>query len=260
MALIVGIILAFLKRTRRTGQNNAVYMGIAVGVAVSILFAYVVSLVWGSFEGTAEEIFEGVTMLLAGGLLTSMIWWFLKQQKSIRLHLESKVTQYSDRWARVGLFLVVFFAILREGVETVLFMSAIFLRNGDVVSVALSAFGGLFVALGLGYLIFVVEKKLNLKWFFRTSNVLLILFAAGLMAHGVHELQEAGVVPTFIEHVYDMNGVFDENSVLGSFAKALFGYNGNPSLIEIVTYVTYLGAIVVGFGFWPMRKTDKVTE
>ena len=82
-------------------------------------------------------------------------------------------------------------------------------------------------------------KRLNVRTFFRVTSVLLILFAAGLVAHGVHELQEAGVLPIIIEHVWDINYILDEKSTLGSILKALFGYNGNPSLLETVSYAAY---------------------
>jgi high-affinity iron transporter len=93
-------------------------------------------------------------------------------------------------------------------------------------------------------LIFAAGKQLNIRAFFRVTGVLLLVFAAGLVAHGVHELQEAALLPTLIEHVWDMNPILDENGTLGTFLKALFGYNGNPSLLEVIAYVAYL--IVVG--------------
>lgn len=103
---------------------------------------------------------------------------------------------------------------------------------------------GLVVAIALGWLVFVAGKGLNLKRFFSVTGLLLLLFAAGLAAHGVHELQEARLLPVFIEHVWDLNPLLDENGTLGSFLKALFGYNGNPTLLEVIAYGLYL--IVIG--------------
>lgn len=247
MALIVGIILAYLKRTQKTAYYNTVYIGILSGVLVSGLLAYVISTFWGAFEGRNEEIFEGVIMLIASVLLTSMIFWFFKQQKSIRQHLERNVQSFWDRWSSIGLFLVVFFSILREGVETVLFMSAIFLNNSDPFRVALSGFVGVAFALFLGYLIFVLGKRVNLRYFFVGSNVLLILFAAGLVAHGLHELGEAQIIPVGIEHLYDINYILNEKSAFGQILKGLFGYNGNPSLLEVVAYFAYLLFVTMAF-------------
>lgn len=95
----------------------------------------------------------------------------------------------------------------------------------------------------LGWLLFAAGKRLDVRAFFRTTGVLLIIFAAGLVAHGVHELQEAAMLPTVIEHLWDVNHILDEHSAVGMFLKALFGYNGNPSLIEVLSYVGYFVAI-----------------
>ena len=107
---------------------------------------------------------------------------------------------------------------------------------------------GLAVAVVLGWLIFAAGKQLNVGTFFRSTSVLLILFAAGLFAHGVHELQEAGLIPVIVEHAYDINAILDEGGTVGTFLKALLGYNGNPSLLEMFSYVAYFG--VIGILTW----------
>jgi high-affinity iron transporter len=135
-------------------------------------------------------------------------------------------------------------AVVREGIETVLFLTAAAFSTTP----GQTLFGG---ALGLaaaaivGWLVFAAGRQLDIRAFFRVTSVLLILFAAGLFAHGLHELQEAALLPTFIEHVWDINPILDENSTLGAFLQALFGYNGNPSLLEVIGYVVFLVAIGV---------------
>lgn len=109
---------------------------------------------------------------------------------------------------------------------------------------------GLAAAVGLGYLMYTGSRRLNLRVFFNVTGVLLIFIAAGLLAHGLHELQEAGLVPAVVEHVWDVNHILNEKDGLGSFLKALFGYNGNPSLVEVVTYGLYLGS-----AFWYYFRT-----
>lgn len=257
MALIIGIILAYLKRTNRTSYNNTVYLGIVSGLCVSAFLAYLISVFWGAFEGKNEEIFEGVIMLIAAVLLTSMIFWFFRQQASIRHKLEQSVHSFWERWSSVGLFLIVFLSILREGVETVLFMSAIFLNNQASFAMIMSAFLGVFSALFLGYLMFVLGKKVQLKYFFLGSNVLLILFAAGLIAHGLHELGEAGLVPLLVEHLYDINYIINEKGTMGSILKGLFGYNGNPSLLEVMAYMAYIAGVIVIYGRMKPERGDR---
>tara|TARA_Y100000310_G_C20376570_1_gene666051 strand:- start:239 stop:775 length:537 start_codon:yes stop_codon:yes gene_type:complete len=150
----------------------------------------------------------------------------------------------------LGIFLIIFIAIIREGVETVIFLNAINFANG------INLFGGLFgilAAIFVGYLFFMSTKKINLKKLFGISSILLILFAAGLVAHGVHELEEASLLNPIVYPLYDLNPAINadgsypalhEKGVIGSFLKGLFGYNGNPSLLEILSYLFYLTLIL----------------
>ena len=120
-------------------------------------------------------------------------------------------------------------------------------------SALLSAVGGVLglgVAIAIGYSIYKGTSKLNLSAFFKVTGVLLILFAAGLLAHGIHELQEAGIIPVVIEHVWDIDHVLPEASVIGRFLTAIFGYNANPSLLKVIAYFIFLGFTLVSY-FYP---------
>jgi high-affinity iron transporter len=99
---------------------------------------------------------------------------------------------------------------------------------------------GLGTAALLGYTLFATTVRLDLRKFFQVTGIMLILFAAGLVAHGVHEFNEVGWIPVIIEHVYDMNMILNENSIAGQLLKTLFGYNGNPSLTELIAYFAYI--------------------
>jgi high-affinity iron transporter len=107
---------------------------------------------------------------------------------------------------------------------------------------------GLAAAVVLGFLLYRGTYRMNLRAFFNVTSVLLLLFAAGLLAHGIHEFHEAGLIPPLIEHLWDINAIFSENSTAGSFLKALFGYNGNPSLVEVLAWAAYLG--LVGWAYF----------
>ncbi len=252
-ALIVGIVMAFLKKNGKQALYPLVLTSIGAAIGASLFGAFLFSLIAGGFTGSNEAIFEGITMILASGFLTYMIVW-LYQQKNAKKALEAKLMQHTDTVHKAGLFFLVFFAILREGIETVLFMNAIAFNTGQVA--LWGGFLGLFAALVIGYLLFVVEIRLPIKKFFQFSGIMLIFFAAGLLAHGVHELQEAGIVPIIVEHLYDINHIFNEKSTAGEFAKGIFGYNGNPSLIEIAVYLAYLGAAFKLF-FEPKKAVIK---
>ncbi len=260
-ALIVGIVLSFLAKTKQTRFNNVVYIGVASAIVVSIICAILFSVLAGGFTGRAEKIFEGVTMIIGALLLTTMILWMMKQ-KHITKEIEDKVGAEVAESHKFGLFSLVFVAVLREGVETVIFLGATRFASSD--NSLIGALIGITTAVALGYAMFVGSMKINLKTFFNITSVLLILFAAGLVAHGVHEFQEAGVIPTMIEHVWDINPavgtdgkypLLHEKGHIGSILSGLFGYNGNPSLIELLSWSGYL---LLSAFLW--RRSGKDTQ
>ena len=112
---------------------------------------------------------------------------------------------------------------------------------------------GLGTSILLGWSLFATTVRLDLRRFFQVTGLLLILFAAGLVAHGVHEFNEVGWIPSVVEHVWDVNAFIDENSIMGELLKTLFGYNGNPSLTEMIAYFVYIAIV---FFFW--RRDNKV--
>ncbi len=248
-ALVVGVVLGYLKKTDQWNLRRLVYLGILAGVAASIVGAIIFNTVAGGFSGRGEEIFEGFTMLVGAALLTTMILWMMKQS-NVSLGIEERVAAQTVRSRRYGLFSLIFVSVLREGIESVIFLGAARFVSAD--HNLLGALLGIVTAVVLAYLFFVGSLRLNLKNFFAVTNIVLILFAAGLVGHGLHELQEAGLVPVLVEHVWDLNPEvlsqeryppLHESGILGSIAKGLFGYNGNPSLLETVFYGLYLTGV-----------------
>jgi len=253
-ALIIGIVLGALRKMRRMDLSPAVWIGVISASLLSILAGVLLTTLGLSFEGQAEQIFEGITMLLAAGVLTWMIFWMSRQARNIKGELESGVHKAAFEGGKRGLFALAFLAVLREGIELALFLVASVFAS-DVQQTLIGAFLGLGTAILLGWSLFATTVRLDLRRFFQVTGFLLILFAAGLVAHGVHEFNEAGVIPPVIEHVWDVNPILDENSVPGSMLKALFGYNGNPSLTEVLAYFTYFVAIYFG-----LRLSDRRAE
>ena len=223
--------IAALLITLREGLEAALIVGLALnGLGVA-------------FEGRGEEVFEGAAMLVAAGVLTWMIFWMQRQGRQIQTELESDVRRAVTTGSRWALFSLAFVAVVREGIETVLFLTAAAFSATPTQTLVGSGLG-LAIATLLGWLMLAMGKRLDVQAYFRVTGILLILFAAGLVAHGLHELQEAALLPIFIEHVWDVNPILDENGTVGSLLKALFGYNGNPSLLEVVAYVAYF--MIVG--------------
>lgn len=251
-ALIIGIVLGSLRQMQRTELKPVIWFGVLSAVLVSLVGALVLNLVGAEFEGRAEELFEGFAMLFAAGLLTWMIFWMRRQGASLKQELEADVRRVVVKSGASALFILVFLSVAREGLELALFLFAAGV-DSEAMPIITGAALGLLVSAVLGWILFASTRRLSLRNFFRVTNVLLIIFAAGLVAHGVHELNEAGLIPPIIEHVWDTNGFINENSTAGELLKALVGYNGNPSLTEVISYIGYF--VILG---WVMVKSSKV--
>jgi high-affinity iron transporter len=237
-ALILGIVLGALRKLNRSHMAPAVWYGALTAVLVSLVTGVLLTAFGLSLEGRAEEIFEGVAMLLAAGVLTWMIFWMNRQARSIKGELEMGVNQATSTGGTRALFSLAFLAVVREGIELALFLTAATFAS-DPRSTILGSLLGLGAAILLGWGLFASTLRLDLRRFFQVTGFLLILFAAGLVAHGVHEFNEVGWIPSIVEHVWDVNPLLDENSTFGLMLKALFGYNGNPSLTEVLSYLAY---------------------
>jgi high-affinity iron transporter len=240
-SLIVGIVLAYLAKTDNRGYFRVIWLGTAVAVALSIALGAGLFFTVGELEGRSEQIFEGVAMLSAVAVLTWMIFWMRKQAANIKRELEARLAGAIAAGSAIGLASVVFFAVLREGWETALFLFAIS-ESSTPLSTSVGAVAGLAVSISLGVALYMGSRRLNLRQFFTITGILLIVFAAGLLAHGIHEFQEAGLLPQTIEHVWNTNGVVSEDSDFGRFLTALVGYNGDPSLLEVMAWGVYLVA------------------
>ncbi|MEW6084154.1 MAG: iron uptake transporter permease EfeU [Chloroflexota bacterium] len=257
-ALIIGIVLGALTKIRRSDLSPAVWLGALSAVVVSILTAVLLTSFGMSLEETAEQIFEGVTMLIAAGILTWMIFWMSKQARFLKSELEDGVNKAAASAGKRAVFWLAFVAVVREGVELAIFVTAAFFvgDNTEVANNVTQTLAGTILGLGtavlLGYTLFATTVRLDLRRFFQVTGLLLILFAAGLVAHGVHEFNEVGWIPPVIEHVWDVNAILDENSVAGLLMKTLFGYNGNPSLTEMIAYFGYL---IVILSLWRREQT-----
>jgi high-affinity iron transporter len=250
-ALIIGIVLGALTKIRRSDLSPAVWLGTLSAVAVSILTAILLTSFGMSLEEAAEQIFEGVTMLIAAGILTWMIFWMSRQARFLKGELEAGVNKAAATTGKRAMFWLAFVAVVREGIELALFITAAFFAGdqGQVTSNIIQTLAGTILGLGtsvlLGWTLFATSIRLDLRRFFQVTGFLLILFAAGLVAHGVHEFNEVGWIPSVVGHVWDVNAIVDENSVPGQLLKTLFGYNGNPSLTELISYFVYLAVITV---------------
>lgn len=244
-ALVIGIVLGAVRKMRRPELVPVVWTGALSAIGVSGVTALILNYLDAELEGSTEVIFEGITMLLAAGLLTWMIFWMHRQSRSIRGELEAGVRRATSTSGKRAIFFLSFMSVLREGVELAIFITAASLATDPQQSLG-GAVLGLGAASLLGWSLFASTVRLDLGRFFQITGFLLILFSAGLVAHGVHELNEVGWIPAVIDHVWDVNFILNEQSTIGQMLITLFGYNSNPSLTEVLAYLGYFGALAIG--------------
>lgn len=254
-ALIISILLAYLNAIDRRDRHGVVWAGTGLAVGVSLVAGGIVFWTAGQLSETAEEAFEGIASFLAVAVLTWMIFWMAKQARHIKSDLQHRVDLALVSGSQVALPALAFFVVVREGLETVLFLFAT-TRTASAGPGILSLVGGLLgltTAAVLGYLIYRGGIRLNLRAFFRATGVLLLIIAGGLLANGIHELQEIGWLPWEDAKAFDIGGVLADSGGLGGTLKALFGYNADPSWLELGAWLGYL--LVTGFLFFkPMRQ------
>ena len=252
-ALIIGVLMTWLVRSNRGSLSNWVWYGVGAGIAASLVVAALFAWVWGGLESFEEHeaLFEGVLEIFAALLLTLVIVHFIRHPSA--RELENWAEETFKQKHGMGLFLISFLSVWREGSETVIFIGA----GTEGTDAIVGVFFGIVVATGFAYAFFSRGMEVDISKLFKITNVLLILFAAGLVAHGFHELQEAGVAPVVVEEVWNVNPEVDsettypllhEKGAIGGIFKALFGWNGNPSLLEVLAWCSYTGGMLFLLG------------
>jgi len=255
--LIVSIVLAYLKQLGATDRDRLVWWGAIAAVLLSVGVGTAVFVAGTEFEGTAEQIFEGLVTLAAVGVLTWMIFWMRRQGARIKSDLQEKVDTalVTGGFALAGL---AFFAVLREGVETALFLyaaakgTAVEGTNVAPAAQVVGAILGLGLAVVLGAMLYRGGIRMNLRSFFRVTGLLLIVVAAGLFAFSLHELQEAGWLPFLNTHAFDISSTLPDDAGAGAILRGLVGYHADPTWLEVLGWTAYL--VIVG-GFFLRRPT-----
>lgn len=253
MSLIVGIILAYLARTGHRREFGAIWAGVAGAIGVSALAGGIILVTAGEFSGRGEQLFEALAMLTAVAVLTYMIFWMRRQAATMRTDLQSRLSDALRVGSSGALVVLTVASVGREGVETALFLFATARASAALPALA-GAVLGLVCAVLLGALIYRGSYRLNLRTFFNVTGLLLLLVGAGLFVRGIGELQEAGLVPPLVPHMWNTGAAVPETSTMGSLLQAVLGYISAPSLLQVVLYLSYLA--VVGWRYFtPVRRS-----
>ncbi|NCP67768.1 hypothetical protein GW777_05935 [Candidatus Peregrinibacteria bacterium] len=247
-ALIVGILLSCAQVLQAKRAQVYIWGGVIAGMLLSLIFAFVFSQIIGGFEGTVEKIYEGLLMLGAAALITHLIIWMRHRGREIQDSLNKKIEQSLQAGTLWTIAFIAMMSVVREGVETVIFFQALMAQAGGDAPI-ISGLLGVLSAVLLAIVIFYTTKKVPVKSFFQYTAYFLVLIAAGLLAHGIVELQGADWLPTFVKPLYDISVVLPESEGVGALLKAGFGYDANPSLLAFMGYLLYIGLM----GRWLLK-------
>lgn len=257
-ALITSIVLAYLARSGRKSLSRYVWYGVISATGASAVLGVSILLVYGTLPKSVQVLFEGVAALIAVAVLSTMIYWMATKGKKLKSEVEKRVEVIATRGATLGLAFFAFIAVFREGLETVLFLTP-FLVTDTLATIA-GLFLGTLTSLALGYVLFTVGMKINMRRFFYFTSILLVLLAAGLAGYGVHELIEYsgseawGVLG---QPAYNLNipsdSLLHHKGIVGSVFAVMFGYTVVAEWARVIVHLSYL-ALVLPLIIWIYRK------
>src|SRR5579872_4939006 len=246
-SMIVAILLAYLNRIGRREYFRDVFAGVGAALLLATAGGVVAYYTIRSYDGSrAQTIFETVTYLVAATVLTYMTFWMRKHARSLSKELRARTDAALDGRARWGLGLLAFQAVGREGLETVVFTLAIIFST-SAASALTGAVIGLAGSLAIAFTIYHLGHKLNMAKFFTVIGCLLMVFAAGLLADTVENLQELGWVRVLTGPMWHTGQILSEDSAFGDVLHSFFGYSDAPTPLQLLVYVAYLGIVIAAF-------------
>ncbi len=241
-ALVVAIMLGYLRKVGRLDRRLSVWAGALSAALLAVGFTVILQLIGAEFDYPAKGIYEGVTSLIAVGMLSYMIFWMSKQARYIKGSLEHSMKASMTHGAAWGLFGIAFMTVAREGVETALFLSASAFQTSGYATLV-GGLAGLAVAAVVAWAVYVAGVRLQIRTFFKITSVLLVIFAAALLRYAIQEFEEVGWLAPIIEHVWNTGPWLPVGGGVGAVLQALIGYTSQPSLMQLIGYFGYLGVV-----------------
>ena len=253
-ALIVGILLTYLGRAGEETGIRYVWGGSAVALLVALFCAAASGGVMAELDPDTQEIVQAGILFFAVAVLTWMVVWMHANSRGLRGDLERKAGAALATGRHLGLAVIAFVAVFREGMETVLFLWGVVAQHGQVTALPMVVAGlvGAGLAVATAMLFFRGFKQLDLRTFFRVTGILLLLVAAGLLASALNKLIGLGLVSPIVPQVWNTSWLIRDDSVLGSVLSALVGYRSRPSLLEVLAFVAYVPPML-----WALRRAER---
>ena len=244
-ALIVGILVAYLVKTGRKALLAPLWAGVALAVLVSLATGAFLTFTSTELSARGEEFFAGTTSFVAVGFVTWMVFWMKRTARHLKGQLEGQMST-AVLAGPLALAAAAFFAVVREGLETSLFIYANFKTVSSTPSATVGLILGLGLAIALGYLIYRSSIKINLSKFFNYTGIALVIVAAGVLSYGIHEYQELGWLPGVDFFIWDVTSVIPKESLLAGVLAGTIGFDTTMSLLQFVLWAAYL-AIVLSY-------------
>ncbi|HET7761091.1 MAG TPA: iron uptake transporter permease EfeU [Phycicoccus sp.] len=246
-ALVVVILLAFLVKTNRTWGIRYVWLGVGTAIGLSIVLGAVLTFGTRQLSFEAQEIIGGTASIIAVGFVTAMVFWMKSAARSISGELKGKLDRALDL-GPLAVALVGFLGVGREGLETAIFFYATAQAAGSGNNLPLLGWVvGFAGAVVLGYLIYRGALRINLSRFFKWTGVALVIVAAGILSYGIHDLQEAGVLPGLDNLAFDVSGVVDPGTWYAALLKGIFNFTPQTTVLQAVAWVLYVSIVLYLF-------------
>lgn len=247
-ALIVGIILAYLAKTGNRRHFGKIWVGTGAAIVISVAAGAGLWMTLGGLGEPAEQIFEGVAMALAALVVTWMLFWMRRTAANVKGELHAGIDRALTEGGMWALGILAFTAVIREGIETSLFLlgqaNAATQANAGAGGTLIGALIGLVIAVALGYAFYRGARVLNLATFFRWTGIALIFIAAGLLSHAVHEFVEIGAIGIGTGTAFDVTAALPDDAGVGLWLRALFGYSASPAWITLLVWVAYVVTVL----------------
>jgi high-affinity iron transporter len=246
-SMIIAILLAYLNRIGQREHFRDIFLGVGAALLLAGAGGVVAYETIRSYDGSrAQTIFETCTYLLAAAVLTYMTFWMRNHARGLSKELRSRADAAIDGRARWGLGLLAFQAVGREGLETVVFTLAIIFST-SAASALTGAVIGLAVSLVIAFVIYRLGHQLKLSRFFTVIGVLLMIFAAGLVADAVQNMQELGWLPVLSSPMWHTASFLSQDSAFGDVMHSFFGYSDSPTALQLLIYIGYLAIVIVAY-------------
>ena len=254
-SMIVAILLSYLDQIGQRRHFRDVFLGVAAAIVLVVAGGITAYLVINQYDGsTVQTVFETVTYLVAACVLTYMTFWMQAHSRTMTADLQRRSEEALNGRARWGLGLLAFQAVGREGLETMVFTLAIVFASSTQAATTAHGHGllfgallGLAVALVVAYVVFKLGRRLNLGLFFRIIGIVLMVFAAGLLADAVENMQELGWLPFLGHSLWDTSTILSEDSSLGDVFHSLLGYADHPTVLQAIVWVTFVAVTATLF-------------